>query len=520
MKYLLSNVKVPLGASDDLKNVIAHKIGLPPKSFTYDIYRRSLDVRRHEGYWVYRVLVDAPEPPRSRDATPFLPAAPVTISQRPLSFRPIVVGLGPSGLFASLILARSGNPPIILERGKDVDKRKMDIEALRERATLNNESNVCYGEGGAGTFSDGKLHTGVNSPYGRFVLEEMVKHGAPKDILIDSNPHIGSDLLPAMMKSFREELLSLGADILFSSKFADLETTKDGLLIKYLDDEGTAHRLTTKACLLAYGHSPFDTAKMLQSKGLSFVPKDFSLGVRIEFKQADIDRINYREFYGKTPLPASSFHSVSHLSSGRSVYSFCMCPGGEVVNSSSEEGSVVTNGMSKRDRALENGNAALLVNLRVDDYFKGDALDGYRYREFYERKAYRAEKPYFAPSSRLADFLKGQPSASFGSVTPTYQPGVYLSSFNDCLPSFTLDALREGIGRLSEFQAFYRDIDAVITGVETRSSSPVRIPRNERFESNIPGLFPIGEGASFAGGITSAAIDGVTVAMKIVEELF
>lgn len=518
MKYLLSNVKVPLSEpQEDLKPVIARKLGLSPKNFSYEVVRRSIDARKGEGYWIYRVLIDAEKTLFSKDVLPYLPANPLLIPRGKWSYRPVVVGLGPAGLFASLILARSGAKPIILERGKKVEDRRKDIDSLRKDGILDPESNVSYGEGGAGTFSDGKLNTGVKSPFSRFVLEEFVKHGAPQDILIDAKPHIGSDFLPKIMTSFRKELLSLGSDILFSSKLMDLEEKKDGLLLKYQTSDNILHSLETKTCLLAYGHSPFDTALMLQKRGLLFVPKDYSIGLRLEVPQKDIDTSNYHENYGKSPLPPSSFQSVTHLPSGRSLYSFCMCPGGEVVNSSSDLETIVTNGMSENARKKENGNAAMLVSLRVDDYSKGDPLDGYRYREYFEKKAFRKEKPYFAPISKLGDFLHDSFSSSLGSVSPSYKPGFYFSNFQDCLPSFALDSLKNGIKILRNLQSFYKNDDIILTGIETRSSSPVRIPRNENFESSIHGLYPLGEGASFAGGITSAAIDGVKVALKVLD---
>ncbi|HBB05050.1 MAG TPA: hypothetical protein DCZ41_00385 [Firmicutes bacterium] len=520
MKYLLSNIKIPLSAKEEtLPEAIAKKIGLSPKSFSFEIVRRSIDARKQEGYWVYRVLLESKKPLFSKDAAPYLPEAPLLIEKKHWSYRPVVIGFGPAGLFASLVLARSGAKPIILERGKNVDERKKDIERLRNNGVFDPNSNVSYGEGGAGTFSDGKLNTGVKSPFAHFILEEFVKHGAPKAILIDAKPHIGSDLLPQIMTSFRKELLSLGADILFSSQLMDLEEKRNGLLLKYKGEDGLLHSLDTKTCFLAYGHSPFDTAKMLQKRGLAFVPKDYSIGVRLEVHQKDIDVSNYHENYGKTPLPSSSFQSVIHLSNGRSLYSFCMCPGGEVVNSSSDVGTVVTNGMSENARNKENGNAAMLVSLRVEDYFKGDMLDGYRYREYFEKKAFKREKPYFAPISRLRDFLDDRVSSHIGSVSPSYRPGFYFSDFKDCLPSFALHSLKEGLLSLMELQPFYKNDDIILTGVETRSSSPVRIPRNENYESNIHGLYPIGEGASFAGGITSAAIDGVKVALKVLDGL-
>jgi len=520
MIYAVSNVKVPFGTSEeDFGDILARKIGLPPSAFSFSCLRRSLDCRKGEGYWVYRFMVDTEIELHGRDVATYSPPVRVTIPEKKLPFRPVVVGMGPAGIFASLLLARSGNPPIILERGKAVEERVKDVEALSGSGVLNPESNVCYGEGGAGAYSDGKLNTGIKSPYISFVLEEFVKHGAPQDILIDAKPHIGSDLLPKVLSSFREELLSLGADILFSSRFLGFSKEEDGLSIAY-ENEGSEKAIWTKACFLAYGHSPFDTAKALYEQGLLFEPKDFSIGLRIEFPQKDIDLANYRENYGKTPLPSSSFQSVTHLPNGRSMYSFCMCPGGKVLNSSTDLGTIVTNGASERNRDAENGNAALLVSLRVDDYFRGHPLDGYVYRSMYERRAFRADKPYFAPSTTLSAFLSDVPPITFGSVRPSYAPGVYLSDFHGLLPAFALSSLRKGIAILREHQPIYRNGDAVLTGVETRSSSPVRIPRNDLFESNVPGLFPIGEGASYAGGITSAAVDGVRSVLKVLADRF
>lgn len=521
MKYLLSNIKLSFDQKETkLNEIISKRLKLSQKDFSYEILRRSIDARRNEKSYIYRLIIDTEKSIKlDKDISLYKGDIPLFIPKIKLPYRPVVIGLGPSGLFASLVLARSGNPPIILERGKPVEERIKDIELLRKGLSFNPNSNVCYGEGGAGAYSDGKLNTGVKSPFNRFVLEEFVSKGAPKDILYDFRPHIGSDLLPLVLKSFREELLSLGSDILFSTLFTSLEEKKDGSLrISYLDKDGITHYLSTKALFLAYGHSPYETAKMLQEKGLKFLPKPFSMGVRFEVLQKEIDDINYHKLNEKYSLPPSSFRSATHLANGRGVYSFCMCPGGEVVNSSSEEGSLVVNGMSKRARNEKNANAAILVDVKVDDYFKGNPLDGYLFREHYERRAFCKEKSYFAPFSTLSSFLNEDDKNSIKTVCPSYLPGVYPSLFNGLLPDFVLNSLKQGFPKLAKDQSWYKNGDAILTGIETRSSSPARIYRDSFGESNIKGLYPIGEGASFGGGITSSAIDGVKVVMSLLEK--
>jgi len=515
MKFVVTNLLLPLEANEEELTVkIAKAIRLEPSFFSYRILKRSIDSRKSQVSFVYSAVVECSRYVSGRNVLPYKEPEPVLIPKVHLSQRPIVVGFGPAGIFAALVLARSGAKPIVLERGKKVEERSRDVERLKKEGILNPESNICYGEGGAGTFSDGKLNTGVNDPHCKFVLDEFVKHGAKEDILSDALPHIGSDYLQKVVERFRREIESLGGDILFESKLTSLLVKGDHVEgVQYVDKDGNPHQLRADAVFLALGHSPKETMVALEKSGLRLEPKDFSIGIRLEHLQTAIDEANYHQAAGCKGLPPSSYKSVVHLSSGRTLYSFCMCPGGYVVNSSSEENSVLTNGMSNNARDGKNGNAALLVNVGVKDYFHGHPLDGFFYREALERSAFCRDKPYCAPAEKMGDFLKASAPTSFGRVQPTYEPGVYLSDLGKFLPPFIADSLREGLPLLAGRQTFYQDPEAVMTGFETRSSSPVRIPRDANGESNLRGLFPLGEGASYAGGITSAALDGLKIAL-------
>lgn len=518
MKFVVSGLVLGLKENEnELKYKIAKEIRKEPTQFSYTILKKSVDARKGSVSFVYNVVVESSSFLTGRHVVHYEEPIPLRIPDSKLSDRPVIVGFGPAGIFSALALARAGAKPIVLERGKAVEGREKDIQNLRKSAIFNPESNVCYGEGGAGTFSDGKLNTGVSDPSIRFILQEFVKHGAREDILTDSLPHIGSDYLRDIVRNFRTEILSLGGDILFESRFESLLVQGDWVVgVRYTDSQGLLRELVTHHVLLALGHSPHDTLQNLEKNGLFMTPKDFSIGVRIEHPQTEIDESLYHEFAGNPKLSPASYRNVVHLSSGRSVYTFCMCPGGYVFNSSTQPETVLTNGMSDNARNAPNGNSALLVNVRVADYFRGHPLDGFDYREIIEKGAFLSSHPYCAPVETVGDLLGKKSHLSLGRVLPSYEPGVYLSDLRKApVPAFIGDSLVEALPLLQKSMSFFGDQEAVLTGYETRSSSPIRIPRDENGEANIHGVYPVGEGASYAGGIMSAALDGLKIALLV-----
>jgi len=519
MKYIVNNITLSLDEEEKSIPVkVSKEIRLPPSRFSCRVLRKSIDARKERVAFVYTVFVETTEFIRGRNVSFYDEPDPVVIPQLSLKERPVIAGFGPTGIFAGLILARAGAKPIILERGKAVEEREKDIASIQKSGIFNPESNMCYGEGGAGTFSDGKLNTGVRDSRIAFVLNEFIKHGAKEDILTDALPHIGSDYLKKIVKAFREEIISLGGEVLFESRLSKVEHRLGKLsAIAYVDQAGEEKTVKTRSLVLALGHSARDTVGELYRSKVHMEPKDFSMGVRIEHLQKDIDRSQYHDAFLNKKLPPASYKCVVHLSSGRVVYSFCMCPGGLVVNSSSSPNGVVTNGMSYNARDGVNGNSALLVNVRVDDYFQGSPLDGFTYQERLENAAYRNELPYHAPAEMVRDFLSGREPMRFGKVKPTYRPGVYLKDLSQILPAYIADSLKEALPLLSNNQTFFSDPEAVLTGVETRSSSPVKIPRDEKCMSNIKGIYPAGEGAAFSGGIMSSALDGIKVALAMLD---
>ncbi len=519
MKYIVRGIKMLPGYTEgELQEKIGKAIGVDPSLFSYRVIKRSIDARRNNLCFVFNAIVETDLWIKRRGVSYYDEPAPLTIPRASFSERPIVVGFGPSGMFAALILARAGAKPIILERGKPVEERKKDVERLKKEGVLDVNSNVCYGEGGAGTFSDGKLHTGVNDELTKFILEEFVKHGAKQDILIDGAPHIGSDYLQRIVKNFRKEIISLGGEILFESELIGLIIDKGAAVgVRYIQGS-TEHSLMSCKIILALGHSPYMTMKRLVNDGLKIEPKDFSIGARIEHSQKAINEGRYHSYANDPSLPPASYKCVAHLPNGRALYSFCMCPGGEVMNSSTEEDGIVTNGMSNNDRAMSNGNSAILVPVKVADFYRGNPLDGFVFREEIERSAFCKDKPFCAPVQLVSDFLNDKESESFKGVLPSYRPGTYFGRLENDLPPFISKAMKEGLSMWQKYMSFMREEGAILVGYETRSSSPIRIPRDSHYESNIKGIYPCGEGASYAGGITSASLDGIKLALSMLAE--
>lgn len=481
------------------------------------IYKRSVDARKkddiHYNYIFDVKLKNAKKEERFQKVEEYV--FPKVNIKRKSEIQPVIVGAGPAGLFAGILLIENGIKPIILERGKSVDERIKDIQEFITNRKFDVSSNIQFGEGGAGTFSDGKLNTGNTNIYSRKVLEEFVRFGAPEEILYTAKPHIGTDNLVKIIKNIREYIIANGGQVLFQEQVKDFEITNGKITGVYC-----SKKIETDAVVLAIGHSARDTFKKIYEKQIAMQPKNFAVGVRIEHLQKDINIAQYGE-KTQLKLPVADYKLVYHASNGRNCYTFCMCPGGTVMASNSEENSIVTNGMSNFARDGENANSAVLVNVNIDDYYKNTPLDGMYFQEELEKNAYKlGGENYNAPVQRLEDFIKNQKSIKIGKVKPTYKPGYTLSNLNEILPDFVSETLKEGIQELDKKMHGFGDSDAILTGVETRSSSPVQIIRDkETLNSiNVEGLYPCGEGAGYAGGIMTAAIDGIRCAIKILEK--
>ena len=427
-----------------------------------------------------------------------------------------VVGSGPSGLFAALTLIQNGINPIVIEQGSPVEERKKQVEVFRKTGKLDTLSNVQFGEGGAGTFSDGKLTTGIHSPFCKKVLEEFVNFGAPEEILYLAKPHIGTDKLIKVIKNIREYIISKGGKFLFNTKVIDFNIIDNKISSVICKNKTSTYEIKVSHLILAIGHSSRDTFQKLYEKGINMEKKNFSVGLRIEHLQEDINKAQYGN--SNLHLPPSSYKLSYHLPNGRSCYTFCMCPGGVVIASSSEENTIVTNGMSNFLRDGKNANSAVLVNVTPDDFPNQSPLAGIFFQKDLEEKAFDlGGKNYFAPIQRVEDFLNNRKSEFIGKVKPSYLPGVTLSNLQKILPNFVTSTLKQSIPYFDTKLKGFADPDSILTGVETRSSSPVKIPRDKNLVSNILGIYPCGEGAGYAGGIMSAAVDGIKCAIAVLE---
>ena len=432
--------------------------------------------------------------------------------------RPIVIGLGPAGLFASLVLAQRGYMPIMLERGLDVDNRTKDIDNFWVDRKFKNNSNVQFGEGGAGTFSDGKLTTRIKDIRCRKVLTEFVNFGAPDEILYSNKPHVGTDILKSVVKNIREEIKRLGGTVKFDSKVTQINIEGSKIKSVIVNDE---EMIETNIVVLAIGHSARDTYEMLHENGIKINQKPFAIGARIEHPQILINESQYKEFYNHPRLGAADYKLIEHTSNGRTAYTFCMCPGGTVIASASEEGEVVTNGMSEHARDKENANSAFLVNVKPSDFGSDHPLAGVEFQRKYERLAFElGGGNYNAPVQLVGDFLQDKVTTELGKVKPSYKPGYKFADLRECLPDFVCETMKEALPKLDNKLKGFAMHDAVLTGVETRSSAPIRIVRDEEtLESvSLEKLYPCGEGAGYAGGIVTAAVDGIKCAEKIIEK--
>lgn len=489
----------------------------------FRVLKRSIDARKKDDIAVvYTIAVEVPKEAqvlkrcRSKKVSLYR-ETPYVFPYRRLRLprQPVVIGMGPAGLFCGLMLARAGARPILLERGLDVDTRTEDVARFWETGVLNTSSNVQFGEGGAGTFSDGKLNTGVNDPRMQFILEELAEHGAPPEIRFEAAPHVGTDYLRTVVKRLREELLSLGAEVCFGHQVTGVlaeDNCLRGLTIQ--GSEGT-YELETDTAVLAIGHSARDTFEMLLDSGVPMQQKQFAVGVRIEHLQRDMTLSQYGAEIKS--LPAATYKvSCHHPETGRGIFSFCVCPGGQVVAAASEQGRLCTNGMSLHARDGENINGGLLVSVGPEDFPSDHPLAGMEFQRRLEKAAFQLGGGDFrAPAQTVGDFLEHRPSTGPGKVFPSYRPGVRWTDLHQCLPAFITEALEYGIPTLGQKLREFQDPEAVLTAVESRSSSPVRITRDETGQSALRGLYPCGEGAGYAGGIMSAAADGIRTAEQV-----
>lgn len=512
----ITNIKIRADLSDDeLFEKIYKKYKINKNDVTERrIIKKSIDARnKADIFYNYSVELECKNENKIKNVQIVKKEEPFKIIvNRKSSKRPVIIGAGPAGLFSALTLAQNGIKPIIIEQGKTVDERKKDVEEFQKTGKLNTLSNVQFGEGGAGTFSDGKLTSGIHNPLCKIVLKEFYNFGAPEQILYINKPHIGTDNLINIIRNMRNEIIKLGGEFLFNEKVTDFEFENSKVTAVIC-----GKRIETDTVILAIGHSARSTFEKLYEKGVKMEKKNFSIGVRIEHKQSMINKSQYGEIT-KLKLPPAEYKMAYH-GENRSCYTFCMCPGGTVIASSSEPETIVTNGMSVYARNGKNANSAVLVNVTPNDFKAESPLEGMYFQKDLEQKAFKlGGSNYNAPIQRFEDFENNVKSTHIGEIKPTYKPGVTLSNLNEILPDFISKTLIEGIKYFDKSIKGFAHPDAILTGVETRSSSPVQITRNENKQSNIKGLYPCGEGAGYAGGIMSAAVDGIKCAIAVLTQ--
>lgn len=509
MKYQIDNFKAsPI--DNNLELVINRKLKI--KNFKYRILQKSIDARdKNNVLLVYKLLIETNE--KIKNAKPYVEKNNNLEYKKFNGLSPVIVGFGPSGMFAALYLARCNAKPIIIERGSRIEDRKLRVDDFLKKKVLSSNCNVQFGEGGAGAFSDGKLVTNVKDPLIYFILNEFYTHGALEDVLYDTRPHVGTDYLEIVVKNIREEIISLGGKFYFDTKFTGFKKNSDALDV-YADDK---YLCRTNHLILGIGHSAKDTIRYLyKDKKINMEQKAFSMGVRIEHPKKLIDEAQYGKFYKYLP---SAYYKLASHNNGRGVYTFCMCPGGYVLASTSDEHTIVTNGMSNNSRDNVNSNSALLVDVLPSDYDKGNVLDGIDYQEKYERLAYEIAGDYRAPANLVKEFLADEVAENERSVKTSYPHGLIMTDLGKCLPDYVISNLKFGLNEFDKRLKGFKYDDAIMIGIESRSSSAVRILRDENREASIKGIYPIGEGAGYAGGITSAALDGLKTAITIVNNL-